>query len=83
MPEYQLPVAIFLAVTTAISGTAYAFDHGKDEGNIKLVEDAADSEHDPYNVTTPEDVVDGEPLDESAFWANVSPPHSPLTRDIY
>jgi hypothetical protein len=71
MPEFQLPVAIALAASAAISGVAYAFDHGKDEGKIKLAEDVAEGEHDPFAVTTLEDVVDGEPLDEAAFWAKV------------
>jgi hypothetical protein len=71
MPEYQLPVAIALAATTAVSAVAYTVSHGNDEGNIKLVEEAADSDHDPFAVTTPEDVIDGEPLGLPAFWASV------------
>jgi hypothetical protein len=71
MPELQLPVAVALAVTSAVSAVAYAIDHGSDEGKIHLAEDSADSEHDPFAVTTPEDIIDGEPLNEAAFWANV------------
>jgi hypothetical protein len=71
MPEFQLPIAVALATSAAVSSIAYVFDHGKDEGKIKLVDDGTEGEYDPFAVTTPGDVADGEPLDEAAFWAQV------------
>jgi hypothetical protein len=71
MPEFQLPVAISLAIAAGLSAVVYGFDHGKTEGKIKLAEDASEGEYDPFNVVTPQDVIDGEPLNETKFWANV------------
>lgn len=62
-------VAAALAASTLCSATFLFFTGFAPEGKIKLVEDADAS--DPFNVTHPEDVVDGEPLDERAFWVKV------------
>lgn len=71
MPEFQLSVAIFLAIAAGCSALAYGLDNGKTEGKIQLAEDASEGAYDPFNVVTPQDVIDGEALDETKFWANV------------
>jgi len=30
-----------------------------------------ESRRDPFDVTSPEDIVDGEPVDETSFWLNM------------
>ncbi|KAI0754233.1 multidrug resistance-associated ABC transporter [Daedaleopsis nitida] len=70
MPDYQLPVAIALAVTLVGSLTTYAWS-AKDAGKTALPTFAEGEEalaRDPFDVTKPEDLVDGTPVDEDAFW---------------
>lgn len=71
MPEYQLPAAIALAAATAISASVNLAT-AKQEGKIKLEgPEAEQQEHDPFNVTTSEDVAPGEPIDGPQFWSRV------------
>ncbi len=73
MLSYQLETSIFLAVSVSISSFAlYTTSSGV--GNIKLPQyDNYDpqSEEDPFNVTSPNDFVDGQPIDEDVFWKEV------------
>ena len=77
MPDYQLPASIALAAAAAISATVNLAT-SKREGNIKLEGAEGEQEYDPFNVTTPEDVAPGEPIDGPQFWSRVctSIPHS-------
>jgi hypothetical protein len=66
----QLSVAIVLACSAVISLAHFVVSR-PGEGRIRLSETTEALEHDPFNVTTPEDVVDGEPIDEEGFWRKV------------
>lgn len=78
MPLFQLEVAITLAVSAFCSFVVFYLSQEK-EGNIQLptnveadsAEDFDRHEPDPFDVTTPEDLVDGYPIDGEAFWARV------------
>lgn len=81
MPAYQLEVAITLAFFVGCSIFAYWLAQPK-EGQIKLPEYQDDSDiardeleqegkKDPFDVTNPEDFVDGYPLDEKGFYDKV------------
>ena len=70
MPDYHLPVSIALAVAAATSATVN-FATSPQEGKIKLDGPEGEQEHDPFDVTTPEDVAPGEPIDGSQFWSRV------------
>ncbi|KAF7343129.1 ATP-dependent bile acid permease [Mycena venus] len=83
MPRYQLEIAIALNVAAALSAFVFYLKRstGK-EGKIRLPlhGDAphahAESEEvypdgDPFDVITPEDVLDGYPLQEEKFWAHM------------
>ena len=75
MPDFQLPVAASLAASAVCSLGVYALS-GPTEGKVQLpvVSQDVDGEplKDPFDVTKPEDYVDGTPLNEAAFWAQVS-----------
>ena len=70
MPDYQLPASIALVVAAATSATVN-LAASKQEGKIKLQGPEGEQEHDPFNVTTPEDVAPGEPIDGPQFWSRV------------
>ena len=70
MPDYQLPSSIALVVAAATSATVN-LTTSKQEGKIKLEGPEGDQEHDPFNVTTPEDVAPGEAIDGPQFWSRV------------
>lgn len=70
MPDYQLPASAALAATAAISATVNLLTSRK-EGKIKLKGPEGEREYDPFNVTTPEDVAPGEPIDGPQFWSQV------------
>ena len=75
MPKYQLPIAIALVVWVVFSALLLWIQKSH-EGNIKLPlhtdgEGGGIYEQDPFDVTTPVDVMDGEPINEQAFWARV------------
>ncbi|KAA1472498.1 multidrug resistance-associated ABC transporter [Dentipellis sp. KUC8613] len=71
MPRLQLPIAVTLAVGVVLSLISFSLT-GPREGKITLptsVDGEGNYERDPFDVTTAEDVVDGEPVDEAGFWA--------------
>ncbi|OAX31449.1 hypothetical protein K503DRAFT_860742, partial [Rhizopogon vinicolor AM-OR11-026] len=75
MPPYQFLLAEVLVGTTILSSFTLFFT-GSQQQKIHLptVQDASladDVDQDPYNVTKPEDFIDGEPIDEDAFWAKM------------
>ena len=75
MFRFQLEVAIAL-VTSAFSSLVVRYFTGKKaEGTIQLPihieEDQHDTLHDPFDVTKPEDVVHGYPIDAEGFWTRV------------
>ncbi|VDB91250.1 unnamed protein product [Peniophora sp. CBMAI 1063] len=72
MAPIELPVSIALASLVPVSLVAFYFVKPTSAvGEIKLPETADHLEHDPFNVTTPEDVEDGQPINEAAFWARI------------
>lgn len=75
MPKYQLPIAIVLIICAVFSAVILRL-RNNEEGKIRLPvhldgEQDGGFERDPFEVTTPADVMDGEPVDEQAFWARV------------
>lgn len=78
MPKYQLPIAIVLAICAVLSAS-FLWVRRPKEGKVKLpvyVDGEVDEtyERDPFEVTTPADIKDGEPIDEASFWARVRRP---------
>lgn len=76
MPQYQLEIAVLLAASVVCSVVIFYLTRPRD-GQIKLsVEHDDGYEHgtqpDPFDVSTPEDMIDGYPIDEHAFWVKVS-----------
>lgn len=73
MPPYQLHVAIAQAASAA--GSLAAFTLATSQGGKNALPTSSDGEEDlsrdPFNVTKPEDFVDGTPIDEDHFWARV------------
>ncbi|KAH7925080.1 hypothetical protein BV22DRAFT_1195420 [Leucogyrophana mollusca] len=70
MPRFQLPVAAVLAATAVGSLLVLFLTRSKD-GKIKLpthTEGEEDTSHDPFDLTRAEDVIDGYPINEDAFW---------------
>lgn len=73
MQLYQLPVSIALLALAVFSALLLIVTRSK-EGKIKLPEEDDDegtSVHDPFDITTPEDLVDGEPVGALRFWKRV------------
>ncbi|KIJ58252.1 hypothetical protein HYDPIDRAFT_44556 [Hydnomerulius pinastri MD-312] len=73
MPEYQLPLAAVLAVI-GVGSLVVLYLTRSQEGKIQLPTHGEDGEslvRDPFDVTRPEDVVDGFPINEEEFWNNV------------
>ncbi|TCD67258.1 hypothetical protein EIP91_000335 [Steccherinum ochraceum] len=73
MPELQLPVAVVLAISALCSFFQFIF-LGTDEGKLRLPTTSQDIGQEPlqkdaFDVTKPEDYMDGAPLDADAFWA--------------
>ncbi|KAJ2928554.1 hypothetical protein H1R20_g8546, partial [Candolleomyces eurysporus] len=76
MLRFQFEVAITLAATAFASIVAFYWGIRKQqEAKIQLpthndeeLDGNRYSKHDPLEVTTPEDVIDGYPLEEEAFW---------------
>ncbi|PPR02009.1 hypothetical protein CVT24_011132 [Panaeolus cyanescens] len=74
MPLYQVPTA---AALVALAGVSFGIQYlQKDKGGkIKLPTHHDEYEerplHDPFDVSTPEDVTNGYPIDEEAFWLRV------------
>ncbi|KZT01063.1 multidrug resistance-associated ABC transporter [Laetiporus sulphureus 93-53] len=67
MPPYQLPVAITLAGAAACSLIVFLIFRPKG-GKIQLPISEEVPERDPFDVTKPEDRIDGYPVNEEAFW---------------
>jgi hypothetical protein len=75
MSQYQLAVAILLAASVVCSLVTFYLTQPK-EGKIKLSVEHDDgyergTQPDPFDVTIPEDMIDGHALDEHGFWVKV------------
>lgn len=71
MPRFQLPIAIALVTSVVASLITFYFTRNR-ERKIQLPTTAdGQSEHDIFDVTRPEDVTDGYPVDEERFWTKV------------
>lgn len=73
--NFQLPVAAALVGTGLLSLALQGLSSSK-RGKIALPitsDGPLESRPDPFDVTLPEDIIDGEPIDEASFWVNVSP----------
>ena len=74
MPLFQLPVAVALTTSALLSLAVRGWSASK-RGKIALPVTSdgplESPPHDPFDVTSPEDIKDGEPVDETAFWLNV------------
>ncbi|KAI8972894.1 ATP-binding cassette transporter [Trametes punicea] len=73
MPEYQLHVAVALAVACATS-LGLSIVAGLEEKNNALptvVDGQEGLARDPFDVTNPEDFIDGLPIDEQRFWTKM------------
>ena len=73
MPLFQLEVAAALVASALLSASLLVFSK-PEEGKIQLpqvAQDGSDTLDDPFNVTKPEDIVDGEPVQEDEFWSDV------------
>lgn len=75
MPRYQLQIAVVLALSAVGSLLVFYFTRTK-EGKIQLPTHVDESEEtfygpDPFDVTKPEDIIDGYPIDADAFWTRV------------
>ncbi|KAJ7785356.1 multidrug resistance-associated ABC transporter [Mycena maculata] len=70
MPLYQLEIAIALALSALCSSVFFFLSRPK-EGKIQLPIYSESVEEDPFDVTKPEDVIDGYPIEEDAFWTQV------------
>jgi len=75
MPRFQFEIAIVLAVSIACSLAVFYLTR-PEEGKIQLpthVESSEEAYHgpDPFDVTKPEDIIDGYPIGADAFWARV------------
>ncbi|KAJ6612747.1 P-loop containing nucleoside triphosphate hydrolase protein [Mycena sp. CBHHK59/15] len=69
MPLYQFEIAVALAITAACSSGFFYLNRPK-EGKIQLPVhgESSSSLDDAFDVTKPEDVIDGYPIDGDAFW---------------
>src|SRR6267154_4648062 len=76
MPPYQLLLAEALVGATIISSFVLFLARSKEHKiHLPTTQDASladDVNQDPFNVTKPEDFIDGEPIDEGTFWVKVS-----------
>jgi hypothetical protein len=73
MSLFQLPVAVALA-SSALLSLAVRSLSASNWGKIALpvtLNDPLEPRRDPFDVTSPEDIIDGEPIDETSFWLNV------------
>lgn len=74
MPRSQLQIAAVLAFSAGASLVVFLLTRSK-EGKIQLPshvnEENEYAEHDPFDVTKPEDVMDGYPIAEEKFWRRV------------
>jgi hypothetical protein len=73
MPVFQAPVAVILASSALLSLAVRSYSASK-RGEIALPvtsNDSLEPRRDPFDVTSPEDIIDGEPIDEASFWLKV------------
>ncbi|TFK48986.1 P-loop containing nucleoside triphosphate hydrolase protein [Heliocybe sulcata] len=73
MLRFQLQVAVSLAVATVGSlGFLWYYGTGDyEEGKVRLPvysDGEEELQSDPFNITKPEDLIDGYPVDEQGFW---------------
>ncbi|KAJ7122930.1 multidrug resistance-associated ABC transporter [Mycena epipterygia] len=74
MLVYQLEISIALAIVAGGSFALLAKHHHQPQGKIHLpVHSELHSHHDrdPFDVTEPEDLVDGYPIEGSKFWTRM------------
>ncbi|KZP24950.1 multidrug resistance-associated ABC transporter [Athelia psychrophila] len=67
MAQYQLEVGVLLFAGALVSALIRFLTRPK-HGAIKLTADD-EHKHDPFDILTPEDLIDGHPIDEEKFWA--------------
>ena len=88
MPRFQLETSILLcACALASLVDLLTYDRSR-EGKLRLPvhttgELELEASDDPFNVTKPEDVMDGYPIREGEFWANASFSLSFLNKSVY
>ena len=75
MIHFQSEIAVALALSAFGSLATFCLTRPR-KGKIQLPVHAdgsldATSNRDPFDVTTPDDVIDGYPVDEEAFWKEV------------
>ena len=79
MPQLQLAATVFLVCCAIVSGVAIFYQGKAPDREIQLpinndeipgLDDGTKSD-DPFEVTTPEDVIDGYPVAERKFWVRV------------
>jgi hypothetical protein len=77
MAQIQLGVAICLATSAAFSSFLLYLNRTKD-GEVALPTHGADdqetetsSRSDPFDVVKPDDLSEGQPINEHVFWARV------------
>ena len=75
MVRFELGVAVALAVSAGGSLLVFYVTREK-TGKVQLPTHANESEdvfhwHDPFDIATPEDIIDGYPINADAFWASV------------
>ncbi|KAF8609600.1 multidrug resistance-associated ABC transporter [Ceratobasidium sp. AG-I] len=72
---YQLVASVALDVTAASSAVIFVISKPKrlelpiSEDNVERERSAHETQKDPFDIVTGDDVIDGYPLDEDAFWA--------------
>ena len=84
MPLYQLPVAVTIAFCALLSLAVRSLSASK-WGKIALpvtLNDPLEHLRDPFDVTSPDDIIDGEPIDETSFWLNVRSLIRPLSYSV-
>jgi hypothetical protein len=73
MIRFQLEIAVALFASVLGSLIVSYFTRPQD-GKIQLPIHASESlERDPLDVTTPDDIIDGYPIDEEKFWEQARP----------
>ena len=70
MPQYQLPIAAILTAT-GVGSILILYLTSPQQPKVQLPTSGEQDEsllRDPFDVTRPEDLVDGYPINEEAFW---------------
>lgn len=70
MSQYQLHFAVTLTLSAIGSAATFYLVNRNQNGKIKLTDDTA-AGPDPFDITQPDDFVDGFPIEETEFWAQV------------